>query len=295
MNDGLKFSPLLSFITHGRNDSYMGDFIWRLSLCINKIANNFAKLNLLREIEILINDWGSDEGKLHQVLELNDHAMKVTQFIIVPPAIASKYNGDGIYSYPHAANVAIRRAKGKFIFSMDSDAYMPVETAKSLWKIINNKFPAIFDLDNTFFWLSRKHIPNYFLTGKPSIQEIDNFIYQNPDKLVVTSKCDIKNFRGGAVAIFAKREILHNIRGYNEKLIYWGWSDIDIHYRLAILHSPCDLWDYGAQMYHLEHYHKRGYVVDNRKLNPMKIPDRTIVNPENWGLWDENVEIISPY
>ena len=30
-------SPLISFVTHGRNDGFMGDFIWRVSASIRSI------------------------------------------------------------------------------------------------------------------------------------------------------------------------------------------------------------------------------------------------------------------
>lgn len=285
--------PLISFVTHGRNDGYMGDFLWRLSTCLNKIALGVEAAGRLDQVEILVGDWGSPLPPLREVLPLNEQARRIATFCTVPREIATRHNGDGVYSYPAAANVPIRRARGQFIFSMDSDAYMPQETAAFLLRLAaGEQLPGI-DLATSFFWLSRLHIPYGFLTENRSIAELDSFIRDQPDKLVLTGKCNLKEFRGGAVAIFGRRELFHQIRGYNESLIYWGWADVDIHYRLAMAAQAHDLWDLCARMYHLEHYPTRGSVVGNRKHNPMEIPTTAIVNGLSWGLADEAVDISS--
>ena len=281
---------LISFVTHGRNDEYMGDFSWRLSTNINKIASNFQKLGLLNKIEILITDWGSPFECLFNKSNLTIEARKVTRFVFVPVNVVRTFEKGGVYSYPHASNTSIRRSRGKYIFSMDSDAYMPFESAKLLVNFIyNNEYK--FNFDNSFFWLSRKHIPYQFASTLPSIQEIDKFIETNSDKLITTSKCNLNDFKGGAVAIFANKNIFNSIGGYNEKLIYWGWCDVDIHYRLNMKYMPYDLWDLGIKMYHIEHYPVRNGTVNNRKMNPMNIPTTMLVNLETWGLGSENLEI----
>lgn len=284
-------APLISFVTHGRNDGYMGDFLWRLATCIDKIAENYARLGLLNSIEILVADWGGHLGPLHESISLSDSALQVTRFAAVSPATAAIYNGDGIYSYAAAANVAIRRARGQFVFSMDSDAYMPIETAELLWKAALGEYAGNIDLERCFFWLSRKHIPYQFIEKSPTIDQLDSFVLNREDELIVTAKCNLETFRGGAVAIFAKKHLFTSIRGYDEQLIYWGWCDIDIHYRMAINFKPFDLWDLGGRMYHLEHYPQRGKIVGDRKLNPQVIPTTARVNSPDWGLGQETVAL----
>jgi glycosyltransferase involved in cell wall biosynthesis/ADP-heptose:LPS heptosyltransferase/tetratricopeptide (TPR) repeat protein len=283
--------PLISFVTHGRNDGYMGDFLWRLSTCLNKIADGVAAIGRLADVEIVVGDWGSPLEPLKKVLKLNEHAQAITRFCTVTKESADRLNRDGIYSYPSAANVPIRRARGKFVFSMDSDAYMPAETARFLLRIAEGHGPESVDLDRSFFWLSRLHIPFGFLTESRTCAELDQFIHEQPEKLIRTAKCNLEEFRGGAVAIFAKRELFESIRGYNESLVYWGWADVDIHHRLTFNYKPLDLWDFGGLMYHLEHYPQRGKPVGDRKLNPQEIPIKAVVNGEDWGAFNESVVV----
>ncbi len=285
-------TPLISFATHGRNDGFMGDFLWRISTCINKIARNFAALGHLDEIEILVGDWGSERQLLREAMVLEDEACRVTRFCTVPVAVAARLNGDGDYGYSPAANIPIRRAKGRFIFSMDADAWMPVETAELLWRIARGEGFKGVDLDRCFFWASRQHIPFPILERSPSIEELDRFFIEHPQRLFWTGKCNMNEFRGGAVALFGKREHFHAIRGYNEELVHWGWHDVDIHCRLAMSLMPRDLWDLGAKMYHLEHYPKRGgAVAGGRKLNPQVFPTQAVVNAADWGAVRDPVEV----
>src|SRR5207237_7199501 len=151
--------PLISFVTHGRNDGFMGDYLWRITTCVNKIARNYAALNRLDEIEILISDWGSEQKTLREAMPLEPAARRVTRFCTVPYAVAARLNQDGEYAYPPAANVSIRRAKGKFIFSYDADGWMPLQTAECVLRIADGESPDGLDLHKSFFWASRQHIP----------------------------------------------------------------------------------------------------------------------------------------
>jgi glycosyltransferase involved in cell wall biosynthesis/ADP-heptose:LPS heptosyltransferase/ubiquinone/menaquinone biosynthesis C-methylase UbiE/Tfp pilus assembly protein PilF len=285
-------TPLISFVTHGRNDGFMGDFLWRVSTCVNQIARSYAALGRLDEIEILIGDWGSEQKTLREAMTLEPAARRVTRFCTVPPAVAARLNRDGHYAYSPAANIPIRRAKGKFIFSMDSDAWVPLKTADYLLQIADGKNPTGLDLDKTFFWASRQHVPFSFVATSPSIEELDRYLVEQREKLFWTGKCNLKEFRGGAVAIFGKREHFHAIRGYNEALVHWGWQDIDIHCRMAMLFTPHDLWDFGAEMFHLEHYPKRGgAVAGGRKVSPQIVPTEPIVNGLDWGAGNDLVDV----
>ena len=284
--------PLISFVTHGRNDGFMGDFLWRVATCINQIARNYAALGRLDEIEILIGDWGSEQKTLREAMTLEPAARRVTRFCTVPPAVAARLNQDGDYGYSPAANIPIRRAQGKFIFSMDSDAWMPLTTAEFLLQIADGTNPTDLDLDKSFFWASRQHIPFPFISTSPSIEELDRYLVEQRDKMFWTGKCNLKEFRGGAVAIFGKRELFHAIRGYNEALVHWGWHDIDIHCRMAMAFAPHDLWDLGAEMFHMEHYPKRGgEVAGGRKLTPQIFPAKQVVNGPDWGAINDPVDV----
>src|SRR5258708_39099657 len=81
------FRPLLSFFTGARNDSYMGNFRWRLETTINYLGASLRKLGREGAVEFVITDWGS-EVPLHRVLNLTEEGRRVVRFILVPPAQA---------------------------------------------------------------------------------------------------------------------------------------------------------------------------------------------------------------
>src|SRR5678815_3946930 len=72
--------PLLSILSHGRNDQYMGNFKWRLARSLNRFAESIAALGLEEEVELLIVDWGSREP-LRDVILLSDTARSLVKFL----------------------------------------------------------------------------------------------------------------------------------------------------------------------------------------------------------------------
>ncbi len=108
-------SRLLSIISRGRNDNYMGNFLWRLSASLNKHAKNIATLNVRNEVELVVADWGS-EVPLYDALDLTDEAREIVRFIMVPPDVAARCNGDSTYSGVHPLNTAARRTRGAVYF-----------------------------------------------------------------------------------------------------------------------------------------------------------------------------------
>jgi hypothetical protein len=85
--------------------------------------------------------------------------------------------------------------------------------------------------------------------------------------------------------------------GFSERLIYWGWQDIDFHNRLASRYvCGGDMEDIGVKVYHLEHHeidesNKRDVTnVTMRANSQINYPFKA--NPDNWGLRDENLEIV---
>ena len=81
-------------------------------------------------------------------------------------------------------------------------------------------------------------------------------------------------------------------RGFNESFIYWGWSDIDMFYRLAARFRFADLEDSGVATFHLEHYSGQSARVSpselDRKRNTREIPTEFAPNSDAWGLADES-------
>ena len=96
--------PLISFCLSGRNDSYGGDFLWRLKTSLNLLASNLALLDRPRAAEVVITDWGS-KTPIHTVLELGDAARAITRFIVVPPDLAVDLQQDS--EFPAALALSV--------------------------------------------------------------------------------------------------------------------------------------------------------------------------------------------
>ena len=287
---------LLSILIHGRNDSYMGNYSWRLSTTLNKTAQNICRLGSQRYTELILCDWGSREPLLGE-LAIDSQVKKMLRVVLVPPEVCRKYDLDSTYSAVHAYNTTARRAVGKYILFSDADNFTPFDTMRNLYDILHAGSANGISLESTFFWGSRYEVPKQFHMSNPSIGEVDRYISENWQSFQ-DRRIDKNNFLGGAGAILMKKDIWFDCRGFDEKLIYWGWSDIDLHHRLVSRYGMADLRDYNIPFFHLAHYSsldpaKQTQEMVHKKLNPMNMPTSFAPNDESWGLKNELLPVIS--
>jgi len=52
--------PLVSFVIIGRNDDYMGDYLYRLGTSLSFLAQSAERAGLLDQVEVLVVDWASE-------------------------------------------------------------------------------------------------------------------------------------------------------------------------------------------------------------------------------------------
>lgn len=283
---------LLSIITHHRNEHYLGDSLWRMQTCFNKLAHGLTTLGTT-DVEIVCCDWGS-HIPLKDVLMLSSDLANRLHWVVVDGRTARQADADSEYSAVHATNVAVRHCSGDYLLYLDIDVYVPEQTMRILLDCLRAGYLDGYNLRNAFFWGSRYHVPKEFVDSRPSQPELDAYISQ----YVSTFKYDIVNkydFAGAATALLVTREMWYAMHGADERLRYWGWSDIDIHRRLCMRYAfGGDLEAYGMRFYHLEHYATRNLSVENpRRVNEMINPTQFEVNDENWGLNGCSVQIIS--
>ena len=274
---------LISIIMQGKNDNYLENFLQRLTFSISKHIDNIKTLGLENQVQIVLTDWGS-EVKLIDVLDVDFNFIK---YIYVKPEIAAKYNGDAKYSYVHPLNVSARNADGEFIIWGDSDGYLPLDSFKYLHElIVKMKLENIYK----FYWGSRYHIPRENYQNYKNTKEIDNFLKSNPE--LKHDKIDCQNFGGGAAILLLTKEMYFETTGMWEKLIYWGWQDIEFHKRLLQSYEfGGDLEDLNIKIYHLEHWENRVQGLSHLKWNE-EVDSKNIKANENWGLKNELLEII---
>lgn len=295
IRDHLESTKLLSIICHGRNDGYMGNFSWRLATALNNFARNLKLLGAQHEVEVLFADWGS-ETPFYKTLELTPEARQFTKFLVVPEEIARKYDQDSRYSAAHPPNLLARRARGKHLFFCDSDTFL---TTDALAKLLHHLRIGHFhncSVDDTFFWASKLHVPFDFVKENPVIERVDEHIERHW-QTYAREEVSKQQFVGCSVGLLIKKQLLLETSGFDERLIYWGWSDIEWHIRAIARFGWDDLDLHGLRMFHLEHYSNRAnYTVENpRKLNPQVYPTAFAPNPEDWGLRDVPLQFCDGY
>ena len=278
----------ISIIMQGKNDSYLENFLQRLTFSISKHISNIKTLGLENEVQIVLTDWCS-EIKLIDVLDVDFNFIK---YIYVKPEITAKYNGDAKYSYVHPLNVSARNSDGEFIIWGDSDGFLPLESFKNLYNLIiemkkNNQY-------DTFYWGSRYHIQRSDYKDFKTINEIDDYLVLN--NIFSHDKFNCYDFHGGAAISLLTKDMYIETTGMWEKLIYWGWQDIEFHRRLLKKYKfGGDLEDLNIKTYHLEHWVNTNY--NNRLDSTIRINEPIEssdfgANGEDWGLSNEKLEII---
>jgi glycosyltransferase involved in cell wall biosynthesis len=279
---------LLSIITSGKNDQYAGNFKQRHQHNLDKLNDSINKLNT-NEIELIAVDWGSEE-KLSDVLNTSNFTH--TKFLHIPSEIAKKYSPDSGFSIVHALNAGFRRSKGRYIFFIDGDSYVPYE---SLALIYNIALSLDEEKEKTFFWASRYHLPYEIHSNTNDIREIDKNIEiweQNQKQNWRHDKIKLHDFGGTAMGLLLSRDICEESTLYYEVLNKWGWLDIEIHHRLLTRYSCVgDLEDYGVSFFHLDHHSIQ--VKGQNGINPNYNSPRFEANDENWGLVNENLKLIN--
>lgn len=274
--------PILSIVTSGRNDNYMGNSNWRMETTINFLAKEACKVNQLSNIEIIIVDWRSGVP-LYQVLNLTEQARQITRFIVVP--ISYNINGDSNLPFPVAVNVGIRRAFGDFVALSTADLVFTEIFLKKLFDILSGKYEIGKPIDKSLLLFNRKDIPLEIVNQELSLFEIDKYIIENGKQLPVVPL--VPYYLAPSCIQLMHRDLWYESHSYDEGLIHYGWSDIDFCLRMRLRYYVVDLGrEEDMHLYHLDHY-TPGFV--RRKINPLVI-NPFVVNNENWGLADQEFE-----
>lgn len=290
----LKNSKLiLSLILCSRNDAYMGNSRWRLETSINLALLNARDANFLDKLEILVCDWGSDIP-LSEVLNLVPEANSRVKFVHVPPVVAKVEQKDSKFPEVIALNAAARRAKGEFIGRIDNDTIVGEEFFKKFSEYANGHVYFPYDLNSSFLFVERRSVPYRFTKKSPELKLVQLYLKLTGQSLKIETSRDYgRPYWWSPVGIMLfHRDIWYETRGYDEKLIYWGWMEGDLAIRLEQKHKLVDFRDFvGNHLYHLEHYHNltdyenRNGPATPRKKN--KVVEEGLsykVNDQNWGL-----------
>lgn len=117
-------APHLSFVMVGRNDGFGGDFLGRMRVCLEALAEGVAAVGL--DAEVVVVEWNppADRPRLAAALPASaftDHLP--VRWIEVPPEVHRGIeNSDRMPLFEYLGkNVGVRRARGEFVLITNPD------------------------------------------------------------------------------------------------------------------------------------------------------------------------------
>ena len=282
--------PKLSLIIGSRNDGYMGNFKYRFETVLNYLADNLKELGRLQDVEVVVADWGS-KVPLHSVLSLNWGARQIARFVLVPPDIACKLQGDSEFPIVLAQNVAVRRSRAEFIAQTDSDIMFPLDFLATLFELLDGHRDIGVPIDQALIVAKRRHLPWSLVSRNPGIQHLDWFIRHFGSFILADFNKGYECSSTGMMMMH--RSLWEECGGYDERLIHWGWMEIDLGLRIMQKYPWFDLLNLGVTVFHLEHYPPISQRHTNRKCNPT-VPNKIFSPSGNkWGLSEYVLEIFT--
>jgi hypothetical protein len=278
----------------------MGNSRWRLETSINLALLHAKEVNFLENLEIVISDWGSD-FPLSEVLNLIPEAKGRVRFVNIPPEIAQTEQKDSKFPEVIALNAAARRASGEYIGRIDNDTVVGREFFVKFLELYKNNPSSELDISNSFLFVERKSVPYRISRLSLPLSQIKCFISVFSKLFKIESATEWgREFWWSPVGIMMfHRDIWEATRGYDERLIYWGWMEGDLALRLRQKHKIVEFSKYvGHYFYHLEHYsHLTEYKDRNGVATPRKKNEPSFENLnyreniESWGLNSINLKL----
>ncbi len=294
-----KPEPLLSFVLCSRNDGYGGNSLWRLQTALNHLGLQLEKLAGDQSpeharVEVVLCDWGSPEVPLAEALQLGPGAAAVTRIVEVPEPVARQRQQDSPFAEVVANNVAIRRARGLYVGRIDQDTLVGLHFLEHFLARAQREEESGAPPCLDFAFMGRRHIPLAFARrsfGMPTVVRfLDAYSHVLPSEGVHQQPW----FDAPVGVVVMHRELWTACRGYDERLLNWGFMETDLGYRVMMQGRTVDL---EAQLrrdfYHLAHA-PHTLAVTTRRKNPRRYPSEFAPNDSSWGMADEQLVIHRP-
>jgi hypothetical protein len=277
----LRDAPLLTLVIASRNDAYMGDSTWRLATTINFLAAELASLGRLMDAEVLVVDWGS-EVPLHRVLPLTPEGKIIARFLLVPPHHpATRANLSGAPPW----NVGYRRARGTFIAQSGNDILWPAAVFRNLFPLLEGAGSAPPEARRTLIAIRRRQVPWEFVSRNPSLAGIRAFLDAYGARLPADPIGRLCLSPAGT--LLTHRDNWLAMRGWDEAVRYWGYTDVDMVLRFRLRYRARDLGaGEGCCVYHLQHNPPDRPVRRIPRDNPLSFGPYAANGPD-WGLGGE--------
>ncbi len=277
---------LLTIVVIARNDNYKGNFKKRLTNSINYNCQKIDELGYGSKVEMLLVDWNSNIP-IQNDLSLIGEAVRICRFINVKPSLAVDYmTPDQVFNTSCTLNVGIKRSKSHFIFAMSADMIMSQYALKNLFELLEGKTEVPFNIAKQISLIPTKCIPYDPSLTNMDLNDIDKIIFRNGPELKNICK-ELPGTGLGHIAIMNK-SMWQEFRGYDERLVNWGWHEQELVLRVTQHFPWFNLAFLGIHAIDFEEPKSNENI--NQVINPHKIPLKSIPNDENWGLGQYELE-----
>ena len=219
--------PTLSLVMCSRNDNYSGNSLYRLQTSLNYLALQVVSLDREYDVEVIVTDWGS-EIPLRQALALTQAAARITRFLEVPSELAQDKQRDSPFAEVVANNAAIRRARGMYIGRIDQDTLVGRRFLHRFFERVAECHDSSIALDSSFLFVGRRHVPLGFVHKSPSLDAVVSYIEAFRSVLPRDGVGQRPWFDAPVGVAMMYRDLWHECRGYDERLLYWGFMDTDL-------------------------------------------------------------------
>ncbi|TCL00885.1 hypothetical protein EV198_2902 [Roseivirga ehrenbergii] len=269
--------------------------MWRLATTINYLSEKVFALGREQEVEIVVADWGSFTP-IAEVLELTAKGATISRFLHIPWDLAEELQDDSPFAEVYALNAAARVSKGLYVGRIDQDTLVTEDFLFRFFNTYEGKSKSRFDLHRSYMFAARKQLPYAFVKREPTLIEIDKCIRRFRN-WIFNEELKFCHWASPVGILMMHRDMWEDLGGYDERLIYYWFMDVDLGTRLIKKYPIVNIGKvFGYDFFHLEHI-RSGFRFrhSHRKLNPdwSKSFDKPILNPngENWGLKQYNLQI----
>ena len=233
------------------------------------------ELQTLTPVELIVVDYGSTPENHEKLLKM------------LPPCTLYRYETDEPWSLSTARNIGLRRANAPISCAVDADLILEQRVLEFALKIHENYGPCY--LTSHVVLLSPRDIV-------PSALELPR------DYELLPLAQRIKRAEGWGGFTSAPAEWWFRSQGFDERMKWWGWEDVDMWKRVARAKYARNRMQGiiypESEIYHQYHSNvqvvavKQGKteihktIIENERLT--KLTRGIKRNDENWGIWSED-------
>jgi len=240
----MKVKKKLSIVITARNDNYIDHFINRLEFSINYFLYNTDKLGLLKSIEFIVIDWGSEKNISQDFSVIKKSYRDNIVFIELTKNESLKHSRNvlGGFFTEKAVNLGIANSSGNYVLVTQHDTIFSISSIRNIFSLINDKV-----FNENFIWIPRKYINYQFYSANPNFNDLDRYISRTFFSKLKFENLQLQNGGGASAVLFGKKNfIISQCLDENAATKgYFSGSDIELLKRISIKFNHLDSSSFG--------------------------------------------------